>query len=623
MTEFESHAHPVSPGQLTSEFRARLAEQLGRAPTVEELGLVAAVGQRGSDSAEMPSLGSGFGRGSDWGIFCVAPLVGKSPPATETSAGEKGEKGECATGTAYATEPTTLVLWQLMAAGVGVAWEVLGVEGSSWAARTLAVRLGSGIELETSSILPDGGQRRLLVVARGENRDAVRRAAESHGLVALVAGTLNETGSLLVRKDGLEILNLRLEWLSVSNTRTRERERAEGGDGSSVPAAIPSPDAREAVAANLEQGEAGGSDLTEALTLCLARWAASVPLDPPESRSLRAVSEEASASDSGASGSVAGSGVGPREPGIAEGLAPNRGGSVLRAVAAKPREDRGPRGSGVGSVVHAVLTLACAGATVSGAVLISRESRAFGAGDTSDQRERRAGQWLACQALRVPVLGELPGLGDVEWLGGGIESEEGPVLDLVVLGTVDEERNVAWGVPADDGDAVLWLGEGPELPRLGRSDLERWSEEQFGFARTLRTALVGLIRAGGVKQVFPVGAEGLAAALVACGGLRRDDQGVLIKRGVVAELAEGSIPAGMPVRELWFGEAPTGVVMVCAATDAACLVERARLLGVSATRLGTLGGDHVTLRWPQGEVAVAVTVAAARVESGPAAPSPV
>jgi phosphoribosylformylglycinamidine synthase len=52
---------------------------------------------------------------------------------------------------------------------------------------------------------------------------------------------------------------------------------------------------------------------------------------------------------------------------------------------------------------------------------------------------------------------------------------------------------------------------------------------------------------------------------------------------------------------LLFGETQSRVVVTCAPMDAVKLVERARLMGVPAARVGTVGGDKLTVKTSSGE----------------------
>jgi phosphoribosylformylglycinamidine synthase len=66
---------------------------------------------------------------------------------------------------------------------------------------------------------------------------------------------------------------------------------------------------------------------------------------------------------------------------------------------------------------------------------------------------------------------------------------------------------------------------------------------------------------------------------------------------------ETAKPAAANVRldALLFGETQGRIVISVGALDAVKVVERAKLMGVKATRIGTVGGDKLTLRTAAGE----------------------
>jgi phosphoribosylformylglycinamidine synthase len=52
---------------------------------------------------------------------------------------------------------------------------------------------------------------------------------------------------------------------------------------------------------------------------------------------------------------------------------------------------------------------------------------------------------------------------------------------------------------------------------------------------------------------------------------------------------------------LLFGETQSRVVITCEAREAVKVAERAKLLGVPAARIGTVGGDKLTVKTAAGE----------------------
>jgi phosphoribosylformylglycinamidine synthase len=52
---------------------------------------------------------------------------------------------------------------------------------------------------------------------------------------------------------------------------------------------------------------------------------------------------------------------------------------------------------------------------------------------------------------------------------------------------------------------------------------------------------------------------------------------------------------------LLFGETQSRVVISCNPSEAVKVVERAKLMGVPAARVGTVGGEKLSIRTPKGE----------------------
>ena len=57
---------------------------------------------------------------------------------------------------------------------------------------------------------------------------------------------------------------------------------------------------------------------------------------------------------------------------------------------------------------------------------------------------------------------------------------------------------------------------------------------------------------------------------------------------------------------LLFGETQSRVVIACKPLDAVKVVERAKLMGVPAARIGTVGGDNLTIKTASSEVSAPV-----------------
>ena len=70
--------------------------------------------------------------------------------------------------------------------------------------------------------------------------------------------------------------------------------------------------------------------------------------------------------------------------------------------------------------------------------------------------------------------------------------------------------------------------------------------------------------------------------------------------------AEHPDERGARLDALLFGETQHRVLVSCGPLDALKIIARARLMGVPACRIGTVGGEHVSLKTPHGEFTCSV-----------------
>ncbi|HXG47435.1 MAG TPA: phosphoribosylformylglycinamidine synthase subunit PurL [Methylomirabilota bacterium] len=218
----------------------------------------------------------------------------------------------------------------------------------------------------------------------------------------------------------------------------------------------------------------------------------------------------------------------------------------------------------------------------------------------------------ACRAFNTPVTG-----GNCSLYNQSPAGPIDPTPTVAVVGLIEKPEHVTTQWFKDEGDVIILLGEPVDtadpLQGLGgsaflqvvhgrktglppRCDLEQ--------AKTLHTTLLGLIRAGGVKSAHDCSEGGLAVALAEC----------CISRQIARETpwligATIDLPALDHARldALLFGETQNRVVISCAPIDAVKIIERARLLGVPALRLGTVGGQELRFRTAAGEHAWPLT----------------
>jgi phosphoribosylformylglycinamidine synthase len=236
----------------------------------------------------------------------------------------------------------------------------------------------------------------------------------------------------------------------------------------------------------------------------------------------------------------------------------------------------------------------------------------------------------ACRTFNAPVTG-----GNCSLYNQSPAGPIDPTPTVAVVGLIEKAEHVTTQWFKDSGDAIILLGQpvdmSDSLQGLGgsaylqvvhgkktgsppRCDLET--------AKTLHTTLLGLIQSGLVKSAHDCSEGGLAVCLAeSCISqlIARETPRLIGATVDFTQRAAGSLPAvqtdtsekgqnhwqdtGSTGRldAMLFGESQSRIVITCAALDAVKVVGRAKLLGVPAARIGTVGGDTLAIKTSGGE----------------------
>ena len=193
----------------------------------------------------------------------------------------------------------------------------------------------------------------------------------------------------------------------------------------------------------------------------------------------------------------------------------------------------------------------------------------------------------ACNALGVPVVS-----GNVSLYNesGGEAIYPTPVVGAVGL-LPDASARLTAGF-AHDGDMVVLLGETPAGPEtLGGSEYldsihgmvaGRPAIDLAAEAR-VQSLVASLAAEGVLESAHDCSDGGLAVALAECA--------VLGGRGLAGKL----VPYTGRWDAMLYGEAPSRIVVSCAAGKLADVEERARAAGVPTSVVGSIGGDRFTI----------------------------
>jgi phosphoribosylformylglycinamidine synthase len=222
----------------------------------------------------------------------------------------------------------------------------------------------------------------------------------------------------------------------------------------------------------------------------------------------------------------------------------------------------------------------------------------------------------ACRAFNTPVTG-----GNCSLYNQSPAGPIDPTPTVAVVGLIDKPEHITTQWFKDEGDAVILLGDigdnGDPLQGLGgsaylqvvhglktglppRCDLER--------AKTLHDAVRSLIFGGCVKSAHDCSEGGIAVAIAECcisRQIARETPGLIGARidlsSAVPTNPNGGASTSSRLDALLFGETQSRVVVTSTELNAAKVIAQAKILGVTAVRLGSVGGDQLSFKTAAGE----------------------
>jgi phosphoribosylformylglycinamidine synthase len=269
-------------------------------------------------------------------------------------------------------------------------------------------------------------------------------------------------------------------------------------------------------------------------------------------------------------------------------------------------------------VAEAARNLACSGARPLG----TTDNLNFGNPHNPEifwqLRESVRGLAEGCRAFNAPVTG-----GNVSLYNQSPAGPIDPTPTVAMVGLIEKPEHVTTQWFRDEGDAIILLGEmtdtGDPLLGLGGSAyLQRIHGLKTGTPprcdlekeKALHLALRSLIHTGVIKSAHDCSEGGLAVALAeSCISrqIARETPGLLGARIDLTETPSGAAvsaagnettaPETSVTRRdaLLFGETQGRVIISVAAGDGAKVVAQAKLLGVAARRIGTVGGTTLEI----------------------------
>ena len=555
-------------------------------------------------------------------VFYVGPATGRdglagaafaSQDLTEESADQ--QRGAVQVGDPFMEKLVCEACLELLATGAVAGIQDMGAAGLTCSTCETAARAGTGIEIDLTRVpqrapnmtpyeimLSESQERMLIIVQKGREAE-VKRIFDKWDLPWAEIGQVTETGRMVVRNNGTVVADIPAKKLA-DEAPIYQREFQE-------------PDYIKAVRAFTLAQVPAQTDPVQTLKTLLAwptiaskNWVYrqydhsvrdGTALLPGSDAAVIRIKEDSLPPKAANGSETNGEPAGPGEKLIALSVDCN---AVY--VYLDPYE------GGKTAVAEAARNLACTGARPLGTTDNLNFGNPHNPGIFWQLRESVRGLAEACRAFNAPVTG-----GNVSLYNQSPSGPIDPTPTVAMVGLIDRPEHITsqWfkdegdviillGDPVDMGDPLLGLGGSAYLQRLHglktgtppRCDLEREQE--------LHLALRSLIYSGVVKSAHDCSEGGLAVAVAECCISRQVARETPRLIGAKLDLtppgAENGAPAstGQEPRldALLFGESQARIVISVAAANAVKVLAQAKILGVPATRLGTVGGDQLEIK---------------------------
>ncbi len=252
-------------------------------------------------------------------------------------------------------------------------------------------------------------------------------------------------------------------------------------------------------------------------------------------------------------------------------------------------------------VAEAARNLACSGATPLG----STDNLNFGNPKNPEifwQLEQSVkGLAEGCRAFNAPVTG-----GNVSLYNQNPEGAIDPTPTLVMVGQIEKPEHITTQYFKQEGDVILLLGEvmdqtDPLLGLGGSAYLQVMHGQKTGCPprcdlakeKAVHEAILALIRAGLVRSAHDCSEGGLAVALAESCISRHIARNTPELIGASVDLSSFD---GLRLDALLFGESQGRIVFTTRKTQANKAIALAKKMGVTATRIGQVGGAQLAIK---------------------------
>ena len=570
-------------------------------------------------------------------VFYVGPATGRdglagaafaSQDLTEESAEQ--QRGAVQVGDPFMEKLVCEACLELLATGAVAGIQDMGAAGLTCSTCETAARAGTGIEIDLSKVpqrapdmapyeimLSESQERMLIIVQRGRE-DEVKRIFDKWDLPWAEIGHVTDTGRMVVRNNGQVVADIPAKKLA-DEAPVYQREARE-------------PEYLKEVRSFTLGGVPDTKDPVDALKRLLA-W----PTIASKNWVYRQYDHMVRDGTSVCPGSDAAvirikEDSLPEMPGMLDSEPGDR--NLVEKFIALSVDCNAtyvyldPYEGGKTAVAEAARNLACSGAMPLGVTDNLNFGNPFNPETFWQLRESVRGLAEACRAFNAPVTG-----GNVSLYNQSPNGPIDPTPTVAVAGLIEKSEHITTQWFKDDGDVIILLGEifDPNDPLQGlggsvylqqihglktgtppRCDLD----DETNLALGLRA----LIYSGVIKSAHDCSEGGLAIALAeSCISqqIARETPRLI---GASVELAalfpaadekaartNGSSTAAPRLDALLFGETQGRIVISVGPLDAVKVIERAKLLGLAAVRLGTVGGDSLVINSTVGKFTWSVT----------------
>lgn len=565
------------------------------------------------------------GRASGVGnpVFYVGPATGRdglagaafaSRDLTEESAEQ--QRGAVQVGDPFMEKLVCEACLELLATGAVAGIQDMGAAGLTCSTCETASRAGTGIEIELSKvpqrapnmtpyeIMLSESQERMLIIVKKGREDEVKRIFDKWDLPWAEIGVVTETGRMVVRNQGRIVADIPARQLAdeapVYQREAREPKYLEAVRGFSLDAVADAGDPVASLKALMAWPTISSKNwayrqydhmVRNSSVVCPGSDAAvlrikgdSVPQTPSEvpSQPLMVAAEKLVAISVDCNAAYVY-------------LDPYEGGKIAVAECAR--------------------NLACSGATPVG----TTDNLNFGNPHNPEifwqMREAVRGISEGCRIFSAPVTG-----GNVSLYNQSPNGAIDPTPTVAMVGIIESPEHVTTQWFKDEGDAILLLGSPVDLedPLQGlggsaylqkvlglktgtppRCNLEKEAE--------LHTAVRALICSGTVKSAHDCSEGGLAVALAESCISQQIARGTPRLIGAAVDLSLiGGAGEGAKTKArldaLLFGETQGRIVITVAAINSVKVLAQSKILGIQASRIGTVGSSSLSIKMPTGEI---------------------